>query len=220
MNISKIIDHTLLVPDAREEAIVKCCEEAVKYGFYSVCVYPAFIKKARAVLFESYVKVCSVIGFPSGATLPRVKIYESIEAVLNGADELDIVLNIGALKSGDWQSVARELEGIIAATPEIVHKIIIETCYLDDEEKKRACEIIMKSGAEFIKTSTGFGSSGAKVKDVKLLKSIAGDKIGIKAAGGIRTLKDLVAFLDAGAIRIGTSSGVEIINELDKKSIL
>ena len=216
MNISKIIDHTLLVPDAREEAIVKFCEEAVKYGFYSVCLYPAFIKKAGEVLFESHVKVSSVIAFPSGATLPKVKIYESIEAVLNGADELDIVLNIGALKSGDWKSVARELEGIIAATPEAVHKIIIENCYLDDEEKKKVCDIVMKSGAEFIKTSTGFGPAGANVKDVKLLKSIVGEEIGIKAAGGIRTLKDVVAFLDAGATRIGTSSGVEIVNELDK----
>ena len=160
-------------------------------------------------------KISSVIGFPFGATLPEVKIYEAIEAGLNGADELDIVLNIGSLKSGDRQSVAKELEGIIAATPEAVHKIIIETCYLDDEEKKRVCEIIMKSGAEFIKTSTGFGPAGAEIKDVKLLKSMAGEKIGIKAAGGIRTLKDLVAFLDAGATRIGTSSGVEIINELD-----
>ena len=214
MNISKVIDHTLLVPDAREEALVAFCEEAVRYGFYSVCVYPAFIKKAGEVLFESDVKVGSVIGFPSGATFSRVKIYESIEAVLNGADELDIVLNIGAIKSGEWQSVAKELEGIIAATPETVHKIIIEACYLEDEEKKRVCEIVMKSGAEFIKTSTGFGPAGANVKDVKLLKSIVGDEIGIKAAGGIRTLKDVMAFIDAGAARIGTSSGVEIMNEL------
>ena len=214
MNISKIIDHTLLMPDAREEAIVKLCEEAMQYGFYSVCLYPVFIKKAGKVLFGSHVKISSVIGFPSGATLPEVKIYEAIEAVLNGADELDIVLNIGSLKSGNWQSVAKELEGIIAATPEALHKIIIETCYLDDEEKKRVCDIIIKSGAEFIKTSTGFGPAGAEIKDVKLLKSIAGDEIGIKAAGGIRTLKDVVAFRDAGATRIGTSSGVEIINEL------
>jgi deoxyribose-phosphate aldolase len=215
VNISKIIDHTLLVPDASEDAMVTLCEEAVKYGFYSVCVYPTFIKKAGEVLFGSHVKVSSVIGFPSGATLPEVKIYESIVAVLNGADELDIVLNIGALKSGDWQSVARELEDIIAATPEAVHKIIIETCYLDDKEKKRVCEIVMNSGAEFIKTSSGFGPAGADVKDVKLLKSITGEQIGIKAAGGIRTLKDIMAFLDAGATRIGTSSGVEIMNELD-----
>ena len=215
MNISKVIDHTLLVPDAGEDAIVTLCEEAVRYGFYSVCVYPAFIKKAGELLFGSHVKVSSVIGFPSGATLSRVKIYESIEAVLNGADELDIVLHIGAIKSGDWQSVAQELEGIITATPETVHKIIIEACYLEDEEKKRVCEIVMKSGAEFIKTSTGFGPAGAHVKDVTLLKSIVGDEIGIKASGGIRTLKNVVAFLDAGATRIGTSSGVEIMNELD-----
>ncbi len=214
MNISKIIDHTLLMPDAGDEAIVSLCEESIKYGFYSVCVYPGFIKKAREVLFESHVKVSSVIGFPSGATLSRVKIYESIEAILYGADELDIVLNIGAMKTGDWKSVESELDGIIGATPEAVHKIIIEACYLEDEEKKRVCEIVVKSGAEFIKTSTGFGPEGAAIKDVTLLKSIVGDKIGIKAAGGIRTLKDLVAFLDAGATRIGTSSGVKIINEL------
>ena len=215
MNISRIIDHTLLVPDAREEDMIKLCKEAMQYGFYSVCVYPAFIKRAREVLYGSQVKVSSVIGFPSGATLPEVKIYESIEAVLNGAEELDIVLHIGALKTGDWQLVAKELEGIIAATPDAVHKIIIETCYLDDEEKKRVCELVIKSGAEYIKTSTGFGSAGAEVKDVTLLKSIAGEEIGIKAAGGIKRLKDVVAFLDAGATRIGTSSGVEIMNEVD-----
>ena len=216
MNISKIIDHTLLVPDSSEDALVKFCEEAEKYGFHSVCLYPAFIKKASEVLLGSHVKVSAVVGFPSGATFPKVKIYESIEAVLNGADELDIVINIAALKSGNWQLVANELEGIMAATPDVVHKIIIETCYLDDEEKKRVCEIIIKSGAEFIKTSTGFGPAGAEVRDVKLLKSIAGEKIGIKAAGGIRTLNDVVAFLDAGATRIGTSCGVKIVNELDK----
>ena len=216
MNISKIIDHTLLMPNAGYETIVSLCEEAIKYDFYSVCVYPGFIKKAGEVLVGSDVKISSVIAFPSGATLPRVKIYESIEAVLNGADELDIVLNIGALKTGDWQLVESELEGIITATPEAVHKIIIEVCYLEDEEKQRACEIVMKSGAELIKTSTGFGSAGAEIKDVKLIKSIVGDQIGIKAAGGIRTLKDVKAFIDAGATRIGTSSGVEIINELDK----
>ncbi len=215
MNLAKTIDHTMLAPDVTEQTIVRCCEAAVTYGFYSVCIYPYFIHKAREILLGSHVKISSVVGFPSGATLPEVKIYEAIEAILNGADELDILLNMSALKSGDWLSVARELEGIIAATPEAVHKIIIETCYLDHEEKKRACDTVITSGAEFIKTSTGFGPAGADIKDIKLLKSIAGEQIGIKASGGIRTLKDVVAFLDAGATRIGTSSGVEIMNELD-----
>jgi deoxyribose-phosphate aldolase len=140
-----------------------------------------------------------------------------MEAVTQGAAELDIVIHIGAVKSGDWESVSRELEGIITATTDAVHKIIIETCYLDDEEIKRMCEIVIDSGAEYIKTSTGFGPRGAQIKDVTMLKSIAGNKIGIKAAGGIKSLNELMAFINAGATRIGTSHGLRIMKELDEQ---
>ncbi len=217
MNISHLIDHTLLKPDAGYASIVNHCEEAVTHDFYSVCLNPSFVKKAADLLAGTHVKVSTVIGFPFGATLSHVKIYEAMEAVTDGAVELDIVINIGALKSDDWRSVEKELEGIISATPESLHKIIIETCYLKEEEIKKMCSIVLDSGAKYIKTSTGFGPQGAKIKDIKLLKSIAGNKIGIKAAGGIKTLNDVMSCIHAGATRIGTSHGVRIMNEPDQQ---
>jgi deoxyribose-phosphate aldolase len=217
MNINNLIDHTLLRPDASELDIENLCNNAEIHGFYSVCIQPAFIRKAKQTLSQSHVKISTVIGFPTGMTLSRVKIYEAMEAVLNGADELDIVVNIGFIKSGKWNSVAEEISDILTATPGAVHKIIIETCYLSDAEKSKASEIAMDRGAEFIKTSTGFGPAGASVKDVKLIRSVTKGKIGIKAAGGVRTLKDAMAHIDAGATRIGTSSGVEIMKEASKK---
>ncbi|UCH79977.1 MAG: deoxyribose-phosphate aldolase [Nitrospiraceae bacterium] len=217
MIISRVIDHTLLAPDAGYASIVKLCEEALTHDFHSVCLHPPFIKKATAYLKGTDVQVSTVIGFPFGAHLSHVKIYEAMEAVTQGAAELDIVIHIGAVKSGEWKLVSRELEGIITATPDAVHKIIIETCYLDDEEIKRMCEIVIDSGAEYIKTSTGYGPGGARIKDVTMLKSIAGNKIGIKAAGGIKTLNELMAFINAGATRIGTSHGLRIIKELDEQ---
>jgi deoxyribose-phosphate aldolase len=217
MNINNLIDHTLLRPDASELDIENLCSNAEKYGFYAVCIHPAFIRKARQTLSQSHVKISTVIGFPTGMTLSRVKIYEALEAVLNGADELDIVVNIGFIKSGKWNSVAEEISDILTATPGAVHKIIIETCYLSDAEKRKVSEIAMDRGAEFIKTSTGFGPAGASVKDVKLIRSVTKGRIGIKAAGGVRTLKDAMALIDAGATRIGTSSGVEIMKEASRK---
>jgi deoxyribose-phosphate aldolase len=212
-DIAKILDHNLLRPDATEADIIKLCEESAANEFHSVCIHPAFIDTAREALFGTHVKVGTVIGFPLGMTLPRVKTYEAIEAQLSGADELDIVLNIGLIKSGDWDAVEKEIDEIIVATPGAVHKVIIEACYLTDDEKERACLAVMRSGADFIKTSTGFGAGGAEIKDVKLIKSVTGGKIGIKAAGGIKTLNDVLAFIRAGATRIGTSSGVEIMKE-------
>ncbi len=213
-NIAKLIDHSLLRPDATEADIVRLCEEAGEYGFFSVCMHPSFLETARDVLFKTHVKTAAVIGFPLGMSLSRVKIYEAMESVIKGADELDIVINIGMAKSGDWQGMEREITDIVTATPEAVHKVIIEACYLTDDEKRKACAAIINAGAKFIKTSTGFGPSGAVVRDVELIRSVTKGKVGIKAAGGIKTLKEVTAFIEAGATRIGTSSGVEIMKEL------
>lgn len=213
-NIAKLIDHSLLSPDATEAGIAKLCGEARKYGFFSVCVHPFYIKTAKKILVDSGIKTVAVIGFPSGASLTEVKVFEAMEAALCGADELDIVMNIGSAKSGKWKVVEKEISDITAATPDSVHKIIIETCYLMDDEIKKASSVIMDAGAQFVKTSTGFGPAGANIRDIELIKSATGGKIGIKAAGGIKTLKDVLAFVEAGATRIGTSSGVGIMKEV------
>lgn len=215
--IARLIDHTLLRPDATETEIVQLCKEAEKYGFYSVCIHPFYVKKAREILARTDIRISTVTGFPLGMTLPQAKIYEAIESVMRGADELDIVMNISQAKSNNWKAVEREISDIIRATPGTVHKIIIETCYLTDNEKKKASSIVVDAGAEFIKTSTGFGPSGAKIRDIEIIKSATGGNIGIKAAGGIKTLEDVIAFIDAGASRIGTSSGVEIMREVPEK---
>jgi len=212
--IAKFIDHSLLRPDATEADIVRLCEEAGEYGFHSVCVPPSYISTAGQVLFKTHVKIATVIGFPLGMNESEVKIYEAMSSVLHGADELDIVINIGMAKSDNWGGVEKEISDIVTATPGALHKVIIEACYLTDGQKKKACSAVMNSGAEFVKTSTGFGPSGASVSDVELLKSVTKGKIGIKAAGGIKTFKEAMVFIEAGAARIGTSSGVEIMNEL------
>jgi deoxyribose-phosphate aldolase len=212
-DIARFIDHSLLMPVATKRDIARLCDEAKTYGFHSVCVNPSFTGAAREFLLNSPVKIATVIGFPLGMTVPQVKIYEAMEAVLIGADELDIVINIGDAKSKKWESVHKEISDIITATPDTTHKIIIETCYLTDREKKKACEVVMKAGAEFIKTSTGFGTSGAVIDDVELIKSVTKGRTGIKAAGGIKSLAEAETFIEAGATRIGTSAGVEIMKE-------
>jgi deoxyribose-phosphate aldolase len=212
--IARFIDHTLLRPDATQRDIENICREARDFGFHSVCINPSFVKGAKEVLKDSKVQLTTVIGFPLGATLTDVKVYEAMNAALPGADELDIVINIGALKSGDWNIVRKDLSDVIMATRGLIHKAIIETCYLDEDEKKKAVMIALEAGAGFIKTSTGFGPKGAELDDVRLIKSLVGDRAGIKAAGGIRTLKHVVDFIEAGATRIGTSSGVGIMREL------
>ncbi len=217
-SITKSIDHTMLKPEMTVADIEKLCEEAGEYGFHSVCVPPCYIKASREALFTTHVKIAAVIGFPAGYSLARAKIYEAIEAVMNGADELDVVMNISLAKSGKWELVEAELSDLISATHGAAHKIIIETCCLTDEEKKKACQIVMNTGAAYIKTSTGFGKEGAKIKDVELIKSVAGNRIGIKAAGGIKSLDDVKAFMKAGASRIGTSSGVRIMKEIINES--
>ena len=173
---------------------------------------------AKELLKDSNVRVATVIGFPLGMTLTEVKVYEAMNALLLGADEIDIVINIGALKSGDWETVRKDISDVIMATKGLIHKTIIETCYLDDNEKRRAVEIALEVGSEFIKTSTGFGPLGARVRDIRLIKSIVGDAAGIKAAGGIRTLKQVLSMLKAGATRIGTSAGVRIVREIARSS--
>jgi len=217
-DIAELIDHTLLRPDASYPDINRLCEEALQFGFYSVCINPCFIKMAKELLKDSNVRVATVIGFPLGMTLTEVKVYEAMNASLLGADEIDIVINIGALKSGDWETVRKDISDVIMATKGLIHKTIIETCYLDDNEKRRAVEITLEVGSEFIKTSTGFGPLGARVRDIRLIKSIVGDAAGIKAAGGIRTLKQVLSMLKAGATRIGTSAGVRIVREIARSS--
>jgi deoxyribose-phosphate aldolase len=220
LNIAKLIDHTLLKPDATETDIRRLCDEAKKYGFFSVCVHPSFIKTARKMLAGTDIKLTTVIGFPFGMTLTQVKIYEAMEAVLMGADELDMVVNLGEVKANNWDAVKKEISDLVTATPEAVHKIIIETYYLSDDEKIKTSLVAAEAGAEFIKTSTGFVPTlrDAVIEDVKMIKAATKGKIEIKAAGGIRTLKDVLNFVEAGATRIGTSSGVDIMSELLKKS--
>jgi deoxyribose-phosphate aldolase len=213
-SIAGLIDHSLLKPDATYEDIRILCYEALHFGFYSVCVNPFFISHAREHIQDSGIKVTAVIGFPFGMTLTDVKVHEARNAAHLGADELDIVINIGAVKSRDWKTVRRDLFDVITATPGLIHKAIIETCYLLDDEKRNAAEIVLDTGAEFIKTSTGFGPKGAEVRDITLIKNIIGNAAGIKAAGGIRTLRQVIDFIETGATRIGTSAGVRIIGEI------
>ncbi len=213
LNIAKLIDHTLLKSNATETDIKKLCDEAKKYGFFSVCIHPFFIKIAREMLSGTDVKLTTVIGFPLGITLTRVKIYEAMEAVLLGADELDTVINLGAVKANNWEAVKKEISNLVTATPGVMHKIIIETYYLTDDQKIKASLAAMEAGAEFIKTSTGFAPAGAVMGDIAIIKAATKGKIGIKAAGGIKTLKDVLSFVEAGATRIGTSSGVDIMKE-------
>jgi len=211
MNYNKLIDHTALKPDVTPEAIITLCEEAKKYGFASVCVNPAFVPLAVKQLKDSDVKVCTVIGFPLGATLTNVKVYETREAIFAGATEIDMVINVSQLKAHNDKYVLDEIRDIKDACNKILLKVIIETCLLTDEEKVRACKLAVEAGADFVKTSTGFSSGGATVHDVALMRKTVGPDIGVKASGGIRSHEDLVAMVEAGASRIGTSAGPKII---------
>lgn len=211
--IARFIDQSLLIPRATEADIIKLCKTAIKYNFYSVCVNPYYVPLCNALLKGYDTKVTTVIGFPLGMATKDVKVYEAKQAVLHGADELDIVMNIGAAKSGNWDYVGEEILEIISSTKSAVHKVIIETCYLTEEEKIVATKVASLFGAKFIKTSTGFGTKGATIKDVKLIKKIVGDRAEVKAAGGIKTLSQVLQFIKAGAARIGTSAGIEIMKE-------
>lgn len=213
MNTAKMIDHTLLKAEATQEQIIKLCEEAKKYGFASVCVNPVWVKTATEELKGSDVKVCTVIGFPLGSNTPETKAFEAKNAIENGATEVDMVINIGALKDKNDELVERDIRAVVdTAKGKALVKVIIETCLLTDEEKVRACELAVKAGADFVKTSTGFSTHGATVEDVALMRKTVGPDIGVKASGGVRDLNDLKSMVEAGANRIGTSSGVKIMN--------
>ncbi len=208
-----IIDHTLLKPDAVPDDIEKLCGEAIRYGFYSVCINPVWVPLASEVLEKSGPIVCSVIGFPLGAT--NCMGQEAERAVDLGAGELDMVIPIGYLKSGDIRQTSTCIQEVVRASSGKPVKVIIETCLLTDEEKILACRIAMDSGASWVKTSTGFSSGGATVSDVALMRDIVGEALGVKASGGIRTLSDALSMVEAGAARLGCSSSIDIVESLD-----
>ena len=214
MDIAETIDHSLLKPEVTKEEIKKLCAEGKKYGFASVCVNPVWVSLCVDLLKGSSVKVCTVSGFPLGANKPEIKAKEAEIAVKEGADEVDMVANIGALRAGDFKLVEEDIKAVRnAIRNERILKVIIETAVLTNQEKVKSTEIIMVCGADFVKTSTGFGYSGATVEDVKLLKKVVGDKIRIKASGGIRDYNTALELIKAGASRIGTSSGVKIVEQ-------
>ena len=211
MKLNKYIDHTLLKPDASQEQIETLIEEAKKYDFASVCVNPTWVNFAAQALKATDVKVCTVIGFPLGANTPELKAFETSDAIQNGANEVDMVINIGALKSRNFELVERDIRAVVEAAKGTLVKVIIETCLLTDNEKVRACQIAQKAGADFVKTSTGFSTGGATVADVALMRKTVGPDMGVKASGGARSYEDALAFIKAGATRIGASSGVAIM---------
>lgn len=211
MNYNKLIDHTLLKPDATPEQIITLCNEAKEHDFMSVCVNPAYVPLAYSQLKDTDVKVCTVIGFPLGMNLTKTKIEEALLAVQQGATEVDMVINVGMLKAGHDDYVEAEIKEIKTAIGDILLKVIIETCLLTDEEKVRACKASKSAGADYVKTSTGFSTGGATVHDVKLMRETVGPEMGVKASGGVSTHEDLLAMVEAGASRIGTSKGVKII---------
>jgi deoxyribose-phosphate aldolase len=205
------IDHTLLKPEATQSQIEQLCLEAKRYDFASVCIQPMWVSDAAKYLKDCNVKVCTVIGFPLGSNCTATKQFEAQEAVRNGADELDMVINIGWLKAGRDAEVTADIAAVVQAAQGRTVKVIIETCLLSDEEKVRACRCVLNAKAHFVKTSTGFSTGGATIADVSLLKSVVQDHALVKASGGVRTRADLLAMLEAGASRIGTSNGVAIM---------
>ncbi len=211
MELNKYIDHTALKANTSKEQIQTLIAEAKQYDFASVCVNPTWVKLAADELTTSNVKVCTVIGFPLGANTTAVKVFETKDAIANGADEIDMVLNIAALIAGDKDLVEAEIKAVKEACEDITLKVIIETCLLTDEQKQLACQLIVNAGADFVKTSTGFNSAGATVSDIELFKAQVKDKCQIKASGGVRTLDDAQMMIAAGANRIGTSGGVQIV---------
>lgn len=213
--LARYFDHTLLKPFATQGDIQDLCREAVEYQFHSVCVNPCHVALVSRTLTGSGVKTCSVVGFPLGCSTSQVKAVEAGRAVEDGADEIDMVLAFGALKQGLHDQVENDIRAVVAAAGQALVKVIIEACYLSDSEKRAACSIAERAGADFVKTSTGFGSGGALVEDIRLMKSVVGDRLQIKASGGISTLEQALALIEAGADRLGASAGVTIIGELD-----
>lgn len=216
MELAKLIDHTALKPETTKKQIIQLCEEAKEYGFASVCVNPTWVKLAAECLADSEVKVCTVIGFPLGANTSEVKAFEAKNAITSGAEEVDMVINIAALKDGDDAFVESDIHSVVEAANGTLVKVIIETCLLSNEEKIRACQLAVKAGANFVKTSTGFSTGGATKEDIQLMRETVGPTIGVKASGGVRTREDVEEMVAAGATRIGASAGVAIVS--DEKS--
>ena len=213
MELAKYIDHTLLKADATEEQIEKLCQEAAEYNFKSVCINPAFVVKSKELLKDSDSLVCTVIGFPLGANATEVKVFEAQQAVKDGADEIDMVINISRAKDGDWAYVLEEIKAVVGAVGEsITTKVIIETSLLTDDEKRKASEVVKESGADFVKTSTGFSTGGATLADVKLMREAVGPDLGVKASGGVSNYDEAIAMIEAGATRIGASKGIAIVS--------
>ncbi len=213
MQLASYIDHTYLKADAKEEDIIKLCNEAKEHSFKTVCINPSYIPLAKKLLADSGVEICTVIGFPLGQMSTKAKVYEATDAIAMGADEIDMVINIGKLKDRDKDYVTKEIAAIKKVCGNHVLKVIIEACLLTDEEKVLACECIMDAKADFVKTSTGFSTHGATFEDVALLKKTVGDTCKVKAAGGVRTHSDFLKMIELGAERIGTSSGVKLLKE-------
>ncbi|WEV61318.1 deoxyribose-phosphate aldolase [Streptococcaceae bacterium ESL0729] len=209
--LNKYIDHTVLKADSAKEKVSQIIEEAKKYDFKSVCINPTWVEFAAQELKDSDVLVCTVIGFPLGANTPQTKAFETSNAVANGANEVDMVINIGALKSGDLDLVEADIKAVVDASGDALTKVIIETSLLTDQEKVTACKIAKKVGADFVKTSTGFSTGGATVEDIRLMRDTVGPDMGVKASGGIYSAADAEAMIEAGATRIGTSAGVAIM---------
>ncbi|WP_124219374.1 deoxyribose-phosphate aldolase [Aquisalibacillus elongatus] len=216
--LATMIDHTQLKPDTQAEKINQICKEAEEYGFASVCVNPTWVTHCYEMLKDTEVRVCTVIGFPLGATTSETKAYETTQAIQNGATEVDMVINIGSMKDGRYEEVEHDISAVVeAAKDKALVKVIIETSLLTKEEKVKACELAKKADADFVKTSTGFSGGGATVEDIRLMRLTVGPEMGVKASGGVRNLEDANAMIDAGATRIGASAGVDIVkgNESD-----
>ncbi|HYF82047.1 MAG TPA: deoxyribose-phosphate aldolase [Clostridia bacterium] len=215
LELARYIDHTILKPDAKEGDVIKLCREALEYKFASVCINASNVKLADSFLHGTEVKVCTVVGFPLGATTKETKAFEAAQAIDNGATEVDMVINIGALKSGKMDEVEADIKAVAdACKGKALLKVIIEACLLSDEEKVTACELSKKAGADYVKTSTGFSASGATVEDIVLMRRTVGPEMGVKAAGGIRNLETSLKMIEAGATRIGASASISILNEL------
>ena len=213
MNLASIVDHTLLATDATRADIDRICKEADEYSFASVCVSPIWVKEAAKELKDSKVNVCTVIGFPQGATPSSVKAFETKQAIEDGADEVDMVITVGKLKAGEYDDVEKDIKAVVDAANGKLVKVIIECCLLTDDEKVKACELAKKAGADFVKTSTGFSKWGAKPEDVALMRKTVGKDMGVKASGGIHTKEEAEAMVNAGANRIGAINGMEFVEK-------
>ncbi|WP_312459445.1 deoxyribose-phosphate aldolase [Proteiniclasticum sp.] len=214
LTLAKHIDHTLLKPEGTEAELIKLCEEAKEYKFFSVCVNPCNIEKAKELLKDSDTKICTVVGFPLGQMTTEAKSFETKEAVFLGAEEVDMVINIGKLKDKDYDYVLEDIRAVVLAAGGVLTKVIIESCLLTDDEKVKACELAKAAGADYVKTSTGFSKSGATKEDIALMRKTVGPEMGVKASGGIRTLEDALAMIENGASRLGLSASVSIVNSL------